>query len=121
MRAKDLAEKSAARIPELVDSGFLYDTMNRFPQEVIEILEKGGWFHDRMVSDATIEMWRHTLMASHFLEMPVAAEVVLREFGGLTIGSVGAGVNMARTSFDIDLFTSKAEARKYGGLPIART
>jgi hypothetical protein len=93
-------------------------TTTRFPEEVTEILERAGWFSGRRVDDDTFENWRRTLLTSDDIEMSSAAEVVLREFGGLAIESTKRGVDVARMSLELDPLQAEGGAQELRRLAV---
>lgn len=88
----------------------------RFSDEVVNLLRLAGWYEGRASGLDVISLpW-------DFEIFPVA-ESVLREFGGLKIGSVGTGLNTARSDVEIlpDSGAGMAESFPYiSGLPDGR-
>jgi hypothetical protein len=75
-----------------------------------ETLSEGGWRPGRDIGAAQVSRWRlrHTVAHSGVADgepAPVwnaAADTFLRSFGGLSVRQEGAGVDVARNSFDLD-------------------
>uniref|UniRef100_A0AAU3I9U1 SUKH-3 domain-containing protein n=1 Tax=Streptomyces sp. NBC_01393 TaxID=2903851 RepID=A0AAU3I9U1_9ACTN len=61
-------------------------------------LRSAGWFSGRRVDTS---LWRVSFAEAGLVLHP-AAEEFLAEFGGLRVGSRGAGVTRAREAFDLD-------------------
>lgn len=68
-------------------------TPQRFPDEVVRILEEAGW-------DTAKDRLQGLELPVDFDLFPLA-ETILREFGGLRIGRVGSGVDFARSDVRI--------------------
>ncbi|MFJ7497695.1 SUKH-3 domain-containing protein [Streptomyces sp. NPDC097727] len=61
-------------------------------------LRSAGWFPGRRVDTS---LWRVSFAKAELVMHP-AAEEFLAEFGGLQVGSRGAGITRAREAFDLD-------------------
>ncbi|WP_327136060.1 SUKH-3 domain-containing protein (plasmid) [Streptomyces sp. NBC_01343] len=70
--------------------------MPRFSSEIEGALRAAGWFPGRQVD---ISAWRNSMQG---FPMHVAAEEILREFGGIHVQVSGPGVTCMRTPFEFD-------------------
>lgn len=68
--------------------------------EVERLLRDSGWYPGRRVAEA-VERWRASLTDDGFIMHPVA-ETILLEYGGLHVGGVGPGINLARSDVQFD-------------------
>ncbi|TXS51996.1 hypothetical protein EAO75_09285 [Streptomyces sp. uw30] len=71
--------------------------MTGWPAEVREVLDASGWTSGRKVNTSR---WR-AIFEETGLVMHDAAEVFLREFGGLTVNISGPGISCSRTPFEL--------------------
>jgi hypothetical protein len=75
-----------------------------------ETLAEAGWTPGRDVGAAQVSRWRLRYTVAHAgvadgEQAPAwnaAADTFLRSFGGLSVRQAGAGVDVARNSFDLD-------------------
>ncbi|NEA53438.1 hypothetical protein G3I60_04490 [Streptomyces sp. SID13666] len=74
--------------------------------EVEATLRGAGWYPGRSI-DTTA--WRERLEADGF-PIHSAAEEFLREFGGLTVGTGGAGITSSRAAFELNPLIARAKA-----------
>ena len=79
---------------------------NRFSNFTHEVLEKSGWFPERNVIDSV-------KLPNDFSLIPTA-EAVLKEFGNLSIGEWGAGIEMARSTIDMEPRSAVCESDRFG-------
>ncbi len=68
--------------------------------EVDRLLRDVGWFPGRCVPEA-VAFWRSALEACGFV-MHLAAEAVLLEYGGLHVGGVWPGLDVARLDLELN-------------------
>ena len=66
----------------------------RFRDEVSKLLKESGWFEGRDVLDELV-------LPENFILFP-AAERILREFGGLRVGTTGRGVDCGASDVNFD-------------------
>jgi hypothetical protein len=79
--------------------------------EVDGLLRAAGWLPVRRVPDV-VARWRAALEVEEFVIHP-AAEAVLREYGGLLIGAVGPGREMARSDLVVDPMVAAGERDRF--------
>jgi hypothetical protein len=82
--------------------------------EIGRLLRDAGWFPSRRLPEA-VARWRSALEAEGFVLHP-AAEAVLVEFGGLHVGSMGPGVEMARSEVCLDPSLAVGERERFAEL-----
>jgi hypothetical protein len=83
--------------------------------ETTEILMRAaGWFPGR--SEASqVARWRHDLTARGRFQMPLIAERVLEEFGGVHVNADGPGLECARGGFCLDPTLARGEEDRFDG------
>lgn len=76
----------------------------------LDVLTAAGWTPDRDVTAGQVAQWRlrysvafsGSVGDASFESWNGAADAFLRTFGGLAVAQSGAGVDLARNSFDLD-------------------
>lgn len=68
--------------------------LNRFAPEVLKILRAAGWAEGRDVLDMRL--------FPKAIESFSSARAIVREFGGLHLGSSGRGVDMAKSDIEVN-------------------
>ena len=86
--------------------------MKQFDDEVQRLLRAAGWAPGRTAVDQ-IEPWDEAL--TEFGAMPSAARAILVEFGGLSVGERGPGIDHARGTIDFDPTMAVGESDRFDG------
>jgi hypothetical protein len=81
-------------------------------EEAEKLLARSGWYRGRRV-DERVEAWRRQLAEGDNFQMFPAAEVALREFGGICVRSEGPGIECARGSVDLDPELARGERQRF--------
>lgn len=82
--------------------------MIRFQKNVAEVLSAAGWYEGRNIVDL-VNKWAKTLDRPGGFQIFPAAEIALREFGGLRINPSGPGLDHGPSPLIIDASLAVAE------------
>jgi hypothetical protein len=80
---------------------------------VRQTMERAGWHEGRFVPDDRLNAWIEALRRESRIYVVPAAIRALREFGGLAVDQMGAGIDMAKSSFVIDPTLAAGEEDRF--------
>ncbi|WP_437819353.1 SUKH-3 domain-containing protein [Sorangium sp. So ce1078] len=87
-------------------------TSLEWSEETESRLVVAGWYKGRRNAQRVAE-WRQNLEKPNGLQMSLAAERALEEFGGLRVDCQGPGLECARGSFDLDPELASGEEDRF--------
>jgi len=81
-------------------------------EETERLLIDAGWYPGRR-QDERVATWRRDLAETDAFQMFPAAEVALKEFGGINVRGDGPGIECARGSVELDPELAQGERERF--------